>query len=95
MRFSTSNAALLALVSRVVAQIDGFDAITKPTKNEVLEAGSTYQITWDYSAQYAGTISITLLEGDTPSTLELGDTIASKSSTCYATRFPHCFSGIH
>lgn len=81
MQFTTSAAAFLALISHVVAQTDGFDAITKPTSGEVLTAGSTFQVTWDYDAQYDGTISITILEGKTAATLELGDIVASMSIT--------------
>ncbi|ROW11482.1 hypothetical protein VMCG_01570 [Cytospora schulzeri] len=77
MQFTTSAAAFLALISHVLAQTSGFDAITKPTSGEVLAAGSTFQVVWDYDSQYAGTVSITLLEGKTATTLELGDTVAS------------------
>lgn len=79
MQFTASAAAFLALISHVVAQTDGFDAITKPTYNEVLTAGSAFEVTWDYDSQYDGTISISLLEGATATTLELGDTVASMS----------------
>ncbi|ROV92252.1 hypothetical protein VPNG_09681 [Cytospora leucostoma] len=77
MRVTISAATLLAWVSTVVAQTSGFDAVLTPTKDEVLTAGSTYTITWDYSATYSSSISIQLLEGETSTTLQLGDVIGS------------------
>lgn len=78
MRVIISGATLLAWVSAVMAQTAGFDAVLTPAKDEVVTAGSTYTITWDYSSTYAGTVSIQLLEGTTSTTLQLGDVIASK-----------------
>lgn len=78
MRVTVSAATLLAWVSAVMAQTSGFDAVLTPTKDEVVPAGSTYTITWDYSSTYAGTISIQILEGATSTTLQLGDVIACK-----------------
>ncbi|ROW00108.1 hypothetical protein VSDG_03604 [Cytospora chrysosperma] len=77
MRVTVSAATFLAWVSAVVAQTAGFDAVLTPTKDEVVTAGSTYTITWDYSSTYAGTVSIQILEGATPTTLQLGEVIAS------------------
>jgi hypothetical protein len=95
MQFTASAAAFLALISHALAQTSGFDAITKPTSGEVLTVGSTYQVTWDYNSQYDGTISIALLEGDTATTLELGDTVASMSSTPCPNGFLFAFSSTH
>lgn len=95
MQFTTSAAAFLALMSHALAQTSGFDAVTKPTSGEVLTAGSTYQVTWDYNSQYDGTISITLLQGDTDTTLEVGDTVASKSLSPCPTDFLFASSSIH
>lgn len=81
MQFSFYAATCLALVSRVFAQTDGFDAITAPTKDQTLTAGTTTTVTWDYNPQYAGSVTITLLQGATPETLQLGSAIASKSSS--------------
>lgn len=78
MRVTVSAATFLAWVSAVVAQTAGFDAVLTPTKDEVVTAGSTYTITWDYSSTYAGTVSIQILEGATPTTLQLGEVIACK-----------------
>lgn len=81
MQFSFYAATCLALVSRVFAQTEGFDAITAPTKDQTLTAGTTSTVTWDYNPQYAGTVTITLLQGATPETLQLGSAIACKSSS--------------
>ena len=79
MQVTVSAATFLAWVSAVVAQTAGFDAVLTPTKNEVVEAGSTYTITWDYSSTYSSTVSIQILQGASSTTLQLGDVIASKS----------------
>lgn len=77
MQFTISAATFLALVSSVLAQTPGFDAITTPAKAEVVPAGSSYVIKWDYTAAYPGTVTIQLLEGATSTTLQLGPVIAS------------------
>ncbi|KAL2290638.1 hypothetical protein FJTKL_14673 [Diaporthe vaccinii] len=79
MQFSFYAATCLALVSRAFAQTEGFDAITAPTKDQILAAGTTSTVTWEYKPEYAGTVTITLLQGATPETLQLGSAIASKS----------------
>ncbi|ROW10875.1 hypothetical protein VPNG_05289 [Cytospora leucostoma] len=79
MRFTTSVAACMALIGRAFTQTDGFDAIINPTEDEVLDAGSTYQITWDYNDQYPGPISISLLQGASSSTLEVAETLATRA----------------
>jgi hypothetical protein len=84
MRFSIT--AVLALASSLVqAQYDptpGFHPITKPTQGEEVAAGSTYEIVWEPSASYPGTITIGLLGGDSPSTLDNLPPIASKTCPC-------------
>ncbi|KAJ9144859.1 hypothetical protein NKR19_g6245 [Coniochaeta hoffmannii] len=62
MRF-TITTALLALASSVVAQTPGFDVISKPTKGEVIPAGSTYVIDWEPSTNWTGPVTIDLLGG--------------------------------
>lgn len=80
MQYSFVKACLLALASTtaVLAQTAGFDVITAPARNEVIAAGSTFTITWT-SSDPAGKISLVLLEGASNTTLQIGDTIASKS----------------
>ncbi|KAJ9157406.1 hypothetical protein NKR23_g65 [Pleurostoma richardsiae] len=77
MRFTVSAAALLAFAGAAFAQTDGFDPITKPLKDESIPAGSTYEVTWEASADYNGTVTLILLAGSSASTLQLGDSIAT------------------
>lgn len=81
MRVTISAATLLAWVSAALAQTAGFDAISLPAQDESVPAGSTYTVKWDYSATYAGTVSIQLLQGADPTTLQLGPVVASMSSS--------------
>ena len=66
----------LAIINIVVAQTAGFDEITSPTQDQILPAGSSVDIVWTSSTQYAGTITITLLQGSTSSALSVGNVIA-------------------
>lgn len=66
---------LLAAAALVVAQTPGFDAISAPTQDESINAGSSFEIIWEPAAQ-DGTITITLLQGASPSTLQLGPVVA-------------------
>jgi hypothetical protein len=70
MQYSFVKACLLALAATtsVTAQIAGFDVITAPTPEEVIEAGSTYTIKWEPSDP-AGPITLRLLEGTSNITL--------------------------
>ncbi|KAH8773595.1 Ser-Thr-rich glycosyl-phosphatidyl-inositol-anchored membrane family-domain-containing protein [Diaporthe sp. PMI_573] len=77
MQVTITAATLLAWVSAALAQTAGFDPITTPAKDESVAAGSTYTVKWDYSADYAGTVSIQLLQGADPTTLQLGAVVAS------------------
>jgi hypothetical protein len=76
MRYSFISAAILALSSSVFAQTTGFDPISSPTQDQNVPAGTSLDILWQPSTTYTGTITITLLEGATPSTLALGAVIA-------------------
>ncbi|KAK4147871.1 Ser-Thr-rich glycosyl-phosphatidyl-inositol-anchored membrane family-domain-containing protein [Dichotomopilus funicola] len=60
-----------------MAQTPGFNPITKPTEGEKVPAGSTYKIVWEPSAANPGAITIGLLGGATPSSLNVIDTIAA------------------
>jgi hypothetical protein len=77
MRF-TAAAALFAFAASVLAQnpTDGFDPIVKPTKGEKVPAGSTYDIEWQPNATFTGTVTIALLGGASPSTLQILSTVA-------------------
>jgi len=74
MRFSTIS-AVLALAASACAQTANFDAITSPTQDQTVAAGSTLDIVWEPSADHTGTVTITLLQGATPATLSLGDVV--------------------
>jgi hypothetical protein len=76
MRTSFVSTAFLALISSVFAQTPGFDVLTKPTQDQVVKVGQTLDITWEPST-VKGTATIILLQGDTPSTLQLGQTVAA------------------
>lgn len=84
MRFAVSAAAILAFVSSALAQTADFDSVSKPEKNEEVAAGSTYVVTWTAPAKYSGKVSISLLGGNDPSTLQVVDTVASKFKTAVA-----------
>ncbi|RFU29666.1 hypothetical protein B7463_g6659, partial [Scytalidium lignicola] len=76
MRTSFVSAAFLALVSSVFAQTPGFDAISAPAQDQTLAVGSTFDIKWAPNS-VKGPVTIILLQGSTPSTLQLGQTVAS------------------
>jgi hypothetical protein len=75
MRYSFISAAILAFTSSVFAQTANFDPISVPTQDQQVAAGSSLDITWEPSTVHTGPITIQLLQGATPSTLEIGETI--------------------
>ncbi|EKD19276.1 uncharacterized protein L3040_009284 [Drepanopeziza brunnea f. sp. 'multigermtubi'] len=77
MRYSTISAAILAMASSVMAQTADFAAMYTPTQNQQVAAGSVLDITWQTSTVYTGPVTIQLLQGATPSTLELGLVVAA------------------
>lgn len=83
------------LAASVVAQTSGFDVITSPTEGEVATVGSTLNIIWTDSVQ-TSPITITLLYGESQSTLQLGDAIATSiesSLGTYAWNIPASVAG--
>lgn len=52
--------------------------MTKPAKDEVVPSGSDYNIVWESGSSSSGSVFITLLEGSSPSTLQLGANITCK-----------------
>ncbi len=79
MRFTISTAALVPFASSVLAQTTPrFDVISKPTKDENVPAGSTYDIVWAPSAGYTGTVTISLLGGADAGSLQPVETIKSE-----------------
>ena len=75
MQYSFLSAAILALVSSVVAQTAGFDAMTSPTQDQQIPAGSSFDILWQ-PGTVTDAITITLLQGATAGTLQPGPVIA-------------------
>jgi hypothetical protein len=71
-----STAALLALASSVVGQI--FDDVTSPTFDQVIPADEPFDIIW-VPAGINGTITITLLQGPTNTSLATGPVIKCMS----------------
>ncbi len=71
-------AAVLAFVASAVAQTAGFAPITKPGPSETIPAGSAYEIGWQSTAAYTGTVTISLLGGSSPGTLQPLTSIACK-----------------
>lgn len=62
--------------------IDGFDVFVTPTDNEVVAAGSNFDIIWTPSDP-AGPVTIRLMQGDTELTQEFGPTIACQIALSY------------
>ncbi|KAL2270956.1 hypothetical protein VTJ83DRAFT_327 [Remersonia thermophila] len=75
MRFSI--ASVVAFAAATLAQTTGFHPITKPVQGEEVQAGSTYEIVWLPDNTHPGEITIELLGGATPSTLNIVGTIAT------------------
>lgn len=73
-----SLAVLAALVVSVIAggPTEHFDVLRKPETGQVIPAGTTFQIVWDPSPEYKDqTVSLRLLGGKTPETLQNQDFI--------------------
>ncbi|TVY35974.1 hypothetical protein LSUB1_G005600 [Lachnellula subtilissima] len=82
MRFTQTIFALAAFTSSVLATdpTPGFDAISSPsTKDQNLVSGSDFTITWAASSYTSDsdTVSIVILAGNDPATLQPGETITS------------------
>lgn len=73
-------ATILLLATAVLAQPLDFNVINKPLRNDNIPAGSTYQILWEPSpATYPGPITLSLVGGETQTSLSTIVIIASKS----------------
>ncbi|KAF7877561.1 hypothetical protein EAF04_001236 [Stromatinia cepivora] len=78
MRYQFVSAAILASISSVFAQTAGFDAISVPTNGQVVKVGDVLDITWAPNA-VSGTVTIKLLEGATPATLNYDPVVVATS----------------
>lgn len=73
-------ATILLLATAVLAQTPDFNVINKPLRNENIPAGSTYQIVWVPSpTTYPGPVTLSLVGGQTQTSLSRIVMIASKS----------------
>jgi hypothetical protein len=76
MHSSTIFASALAFAASATAQVEGFAVMTAPAQGEVVPAGETYNVVWAAGA-YTGPVSVAILAGATPETLQLGAPIAT------------------
>lgn len=91
------HAAVLSALSLVpylaLAQeaVDGFDVFVTPTNNEVVAAGSNFDIIWTPSPP-AGPVTIRLMQGSSELNQDFGPTIACKIlSSCLCILRTRCF----
>ncbi|TEY42736.1 hypothetical protein BOTCAL_0385g00140 [Botryotinia calthae] len=78
MRYQFVSAAILASISSVFAQTPGFDAISVPTNGQVVKVGDVLDITWAPNS-VPGTVTIKLLEGASPATLNYDPVVVATS----------------
>ncbi|TGO91683.1 hypothetical protein BPOR_0021g00280 [Botrytis porri] len=78
MRYQFVSAAILASISSVFAQTAGFDAISVPTSGQVVSVGDVLDITWAPNS-VSGTVTIKLLEGASPATLNYDPVVVATS----------------
>ncbi|KAI6093277.1 Ser-Thr-rich glycosyl-phosphatidyl-inositol-anchored membrane family-domain-containing protein [Hypoxylon rubiginosum] len=76
MRSSTVFASALAFAASVFAQTDGYAVMTSPTKGASVPSGKTFTIVWE-AGKYTGDATISLLGGDSPTTLVPGATLGT------------------
>jgi hypothetical protein len=73
---------LLPYLSLAQEAVAGFDVFVTPTNNEVVTAGSNFDIIWTPSSP-AGPVTIILMQGATEQDQEFGPTIACKLCLCH------------
>lgn len=70
---------ILACITVVKAQTAGFNPFLTPTAGQKILAGKNFDILWEPTgAPIDATVSIKLLQGDTPTTMTVGPNVASK-----------------
>lgn len=79
MQFSVS-AAILAFAATAFAQstTPGFDAISAPVTDENVPAGADYTIVWAPTSFTDETVTLSLLGGASPSTLDILSVIGGR-----------------
>ncbi|XXG93849.1 hypothetical protein Hte_000098 [Hypoxylon texense] len=80
MRSSTVFASALAFAASVFAQTEGYAVMTSPTKGESVASGKTFTIEWE-AGSFTGDATISLLGGDSPTTLVPGATLGTVDVT--------------
>ncbi|KAI1367119.1 Ser-Thr-rich glycosyl-phosphatidyl-inositol-anchored membrane family-domain-containing protein [Xylaria arbuscula] len=87
MRSSTVFASVLAFAASTLAQTAGYAVVSAPGDGETVPAGKTYTIQWS-AGKYTGPATISLLGGETDTTLEvlgsLGSVQVEKESFSWA-----------
>ncbi|KAI1390298.1 Ser-Thr-rich glycosyl-phosphatidyl-inositol-anchored membrane family-domain-containing protein [Hypoxylon trugodes] len=76
MRSTTIFASALAFAASALAQTAGYAVLTSPAEGEKVASGKTFTIKWE-AGKYTGPATISLLGGDSPTTLVPGPTIAT------------------
>ncbi|KAI0996509.1 hypothetical protein K3495_g11672 [Podosphaera aphanis] len=78
MRSSVLFGAILGFASAVLGQTPGFNPISSPTQDQNLKSGEDFKIVWQHNgAPDDAKVTIKLLQGKTPSTLQVGPTITT------------------
>lgn len=80
MRSTAVFASALAFAASALAQTPGFAVLTSPTQGEKVPSGKTFTIKWE-AGKYTGPVTISLLGGDTPTTLIPGPVLATVDVT--------------
>ncbi|TQS36861.1 hypothetical protein Golomagni_02680 [Golovinomyces magnicellulatus] len=79
MYYSVALSAILGCIAAVKAQTPGFNPFITPKKDQDIKAGEKFNITWEPAgAPPDATVTIKLLQGATPATLQPGPNVASK-----------------
>jgi hypothetical protein len=86
-----SALSLLSFLAIAQNASDSFDVFVTPTNNEVVAAGSNFDILWTPSAP-AGPVTIRLMQGASELTQEFGPTIACKTVLLYLFASRHQFA---
>ncbi|KAI1660173.1 Ser-Thr-rich glycosyl-phosphatidyl-inositol-anchored membrane family-domain-containing protein [Daldinia decipiens] len=73
---STTFASALAFAASAFAQTPGYAVLTSPADGQKVPSGQTFTIQWQ-PGQYTGPATITLLGGETPTTLTPGPVLAT------------------
>ncbi|KAI2613903.1 Ser-Thr-rich glycosyl-phosphatidyl-inositol-anchored membrane family-domain-containing protein [Hypoxylon fragiforme] len=76
MRSAGLFAAAMAFAASVIAQTPGYAVISQPGEGSSLPSGKEFEIKWEAGA-FTGPATISLLAGESPTTLQAGATIGT------------------